>query len=76
MKSIVTKIQEDTYLQKLLKWLKGELTVPITNCLNKRIPLSPFRDELKTAGIIPVYKSKRRMIDQFQKYLKRSFIHS
>ena len=49
---------------KIIKMAKGEFTVPITNCLSKRIPLSTFWDELKTAGIISVYKNKRRMINQ------------
>ena len=49
MKSIVTKVQQETYLQKLLKWLKTNLTV--TNCINECISWSTFQDELKIADI-------------------------
>lgn len=40
MKSIVTKGQEVTHLQNFSKMFKGEITVPVTNCINNGLQQS------------------------------------
>ena len=71
---------------KIIKIAKEELTIPITNCINKCISSSTFPDELKIGNIILVYRKKMWMIKQtidlliyyqfFHKYLKRSFVQN
>ena len=43
---------------KIIKIAKEELTIPITNCINKCISSSTFPDELKIGNIILVYRKK------------------
>ena len=70
---------------KIIKMVKEELTVSITNCTNNCISSRTFPDEHEIADIIPVYK-KEDLSDKtthqsvyyqlFQKYWKSFFIHS
>ena len=71
---------------KIIKMAKEELAVPITNCINSCILSSIFPENLISLTLSQYTKNKMWIIkltinqlvyyQLFQKYLKRSFIHS
>ena len=43
---------------KLFRLQKKEIAEPITNCVNSSISTCTFPNELKIAGIVPVFKKE------------------
>ena len=80
------KSSGDNLPVKIIKMAEEELTVTLTNCINKCISLTFFPDELKIADIMPFYKKQNvsdktdyrpiSLLPIISKYLKRFFIHS
>ena len=52
------KISSGHIPAKVIKIAKEEIPVPITNCKNSSISTDTFPDELKIAGIVPVFKKE------------------
>ena len=59
MKSIATKVKVEIKIPaKIIKIAKEDIAEPIKNCINSSISTGNFPDELKIAGIVPVFKKE------------------